>query len=83
MNKVRITYRKSMIGYSRDQKATMFSLGLRRLHQSVVRPDSPSLRGMLFKVRHMVEVEAVDEAAEVASAAGTAAAASPQPEGEE
>ncbi len=57
MSKLRITYRKSTIGYAQDQKDTIRSLGLRKLGQSVIRPDNPSIRGMLFKVRHLVEVE--------------------------
>jgi large subunit ribosomal protein L30 len=63
MSSLRITYKKSTIGYSIDQKATVRSLGLRKLNQVVVRPDSPTLRGMLFKVRHLVTFEEVDEAA--------------------
>ena len=46
-----------MIGYSRDQKDTIRALGLRRLNQSVVKPDNPSVRGMVNKVIHMVVVE--------------------------
>jgi large subunit ribosomal protein L30 len=61
MSKLRITYAKSMIGYSRDQKETMFSLGLRKLHQVVVKPDNPSVRGMVFKVRHLVAVEEIGD----------------------
>lgn len=54
---LRITYVRSGIGHPRDQKETVRALGLRRLRQSVVRPDSPQLRGMVFKVRHLVTVE--------------------------
>lgn len=57
MSKLRITYCKSTIGYAQDQKDTIRSLGLRKLGQSVIKPDNPSIRGMLFKVRHLVEVE--------------------------
>lgn len=57
--KLRITYKKSMIGYSRDQRATLQTLGLHKLNQSVVRPDIPSVRGMVFKVRHLVAVEEI------------------------
>ncbi len=57
MSKLRITYKKSMIGYSRDQKDTIRALGLRRLNQSVIKPDNPSVRGMVNKVIHMVVVE--------------------------
>jgi large subunit ribosomal protein L30 len=61
MSKLRITYKKSMIGYSQDQRDTMRSLGLRKLNQSVLRPDNPSIRGMVFKVRHLVAVEEVKD----------------------
>jgi large subunit ribosomal protein L30 len=56
--KLQVTYRKSAIGYARDQKATIAALGLKRLNQTVEHPDSPQLRGMLRKVRHLVEVRA-------------------------
>ena len=41
----------------RDQKATLRGLGLRRLGQTVVRPDDPAIRGMVHKVRHLVRIE--------------------------
>ena len=47
---------RSGICAPKDQKATLLGLGLRRLNQEVVRPDTPSIRGMLHKVRHLVEV---------------------------
>jgi large subunit ribosomal protein L30 len=53
---VRITLVKSPIGYTQRHKATIRALGLRRLHQTVEHNDSPSLRGMLYKVNHLVEV---------------------------
>ncbi|HEY8490381.1 MAG TPA: 50S ribosomal protein L30 [Dehalococcoidia bacterium] len=58
---MRITWKKSAIGYARDQRDTIRSLGLRRLHQSVVHSDTPSIRGMIHKVRHLVVVEDVVE----------------------
>jgi len=61
MGKLRITWRKSAIGYSRDQKATVRALGLKRLGQQVVHEDTPAIRGMVFKVRHLVTVEEVEE----------------------
>lgn len=61
MAKLRITYRKSSIGYSKDQKATVRSLGLRKLNSVVVRDDTPSVRGMIFKVQHLVAVEEVGD----------------------
>ncbi len=60
MAKLRVTWIKSAIGYSRDQKRTIKSLGLRRLNQSVVHEDRSSLRGMITKVRHLLKVEAAD-----------------------
>lgn len=54
---LRITWVKSSIGYSGDQKATIRALGLRHLGQSVVQPDNQSIRGMVDKVRHLLEVE--------------------------
>lgn len=60
MSKIRITYVKSKIGYSIDQKRTIKSLGLHRLNSSVVHEDSSSLRGMITKVRHLLKVEAAD-----------------------
>ncbi len=57
--KLRITYVKSAIGYSVRHKATIRTLGLRRLNQSVVHEDTPTVRGMLAKVNHLVRVEEV------------------------
>lgn len=57
MSSLRITYRKSAIGYAHDQKATIAALGLRRLHQTVEHPDTPAIRGMVRKVRHLVSVD--------------------------
>jgi len=55
--KIRITLIKSGNGYSPDQRSTLKTLGLHRLHQSVVREDSPTLRGQIMKVKHLVMVE--------------------------
>ncbi len=54
---LRITLVKSAIGYSERHKATVRALGLRKLHQMVVQEDTPTLRGMLSKVNHLVLVE--------------------------
>jgi large subunit ribosomal protein L30 len=56
MTKVKITQRRSVNGTDATQRDTLRSLGLRRIHQSVEREDSPQLRGMLHKVRHLVEI---------------------------
>jgi large subunit ribosomal protein L30 len=53
---VRVTQRKSRNGADKRQLDTLRSLGLRRIGQTVERQDSPQLRGMLHKVRHLVEV---------------------------
>jgi large subunit ribosomal protein L30 len=57
MATVKITQRRSLIGRPADQRATVRALGLKRIGSSVVHPDSPSLRGMLNKVRHLIEIE--------------------------
>jgi large subunit ribosomal protein L30 len=54
---LRITQRKSRNGCDKKQLATLRSLGLRRIGHSVEHNDSPQIRGMLHKVRHLVEVE--------------------------
>lgn len=54
--RISITLVKSGICTPKDQKATLKGLGFRRLGQKVVREDSPSVRGMIRKVRHLVEV---------------------------
>jgi len=59
MSRIRVTYRKSAIGYARDQKATVAALGLKRLHQTVEHEDTASIRGMINKVRHLVSVDGV------------------------
>jgi large subunit ribosomal protein L30 len=61
MAKLRITYKKSTIGYSQDQKDTVRSLGLRKLNSTAIQDDTPSIRGMIFKVRHLVQVEELPE----------------------
>ena len=55
--KLVITLVKSPIGYSRRQKGTVKALGLRRMHQSVVQEDNSVIRGMIFKVSHLLEVK--------------------------
>ena len=61
MAKLRITWKKSDIGFERDQRATIKSLGLRKLNQTVERPDTAVVRGMVFKVRHMIQVEEIQD----------------------
>ncbi len=54
---VKITLRKSPTGYNRKQREILRGLGLRRMNQTVLRKDCPSIRGMIFKVKHLIEVE--------------------------
>ena len=51
-----ITLRKSTIGFNKTQAKTVEGMGLRRLNHSVELPDTPATRGMILKVRHLVEV---------------------------
>jgi large subunit ribosomal protein L30 len=57
--KLRIKWVKSSIGYSQRQKATIKSLGLKRLGDTVEWKDDPVTRGMVDRVRHLVDVEEV------------------------
>ncbi len=52
-----VTLVRSPIGYTKDQKATVLALGLRRMHQTIEHKDTPSLRGMIRKIVHLVQVE--------------------------
>lgn len=61
MSRLKITYAKSSTGYSQDQKDTIRSLGLKKLQSSVICDDTPVVRGMIFKVQHLVRVEEVTE----------------------
>jgi large subunit ribosomal protein L30 len=54
---LRITLVRSTIGRPADQGRTVAALGLRRLNATVERPDNPSIRGMVTKIRHLVKVE--------------------------
>ena len=58
---LKVTLFKSPIGYNSKQKATVKSLGLRRIRQTVLIGDAPQIRGMLAKVPHLVSFEEVEE----------------------
>jgi large subunit ribosomal protein L30 len=60
---LKITWTHSAIGLKDDHHRVVTALGLRKLHQSVVHQDSPSIRGMVVKVKHLVDVEEVSDAA--------------------
>ena len=57
MAELKITWTKSVIGCPQKQRRIIKSLGLRRLHHTVVHQDSPTIRGMVNKVSHLVMIE--------------------------
>lgn len=59
---LKVTLCRSLIGCHPKRRATLKALGLKRPHQSVLRPDNPSIRGMLRAVADLVKVEAPAEA---------------------
>ncbi len=59
MAEIKITWTKSVIGRTQNQRRIIKSLGLHRLHHTVVHQDSPTIRGMVNKVSHLVKVEEV------------------------
>jgi large subunit ribosomal protein L30 len=56
---LKITQVRSGIGLARDQRATVRALGIKRMHGTVMQADTPVIRGMIAKVRHLVKVEEV------------------------
>ncbi|MBA2376706.1 MAG: 50S ribosomal protein L30 [Actinomycetota bacterium] len=60
MSPLRVTQTKSVIGSLKNHKLTIRALGLKRIRDSRVHEDTPQIRGMLHKVRHLVRVEEVD-----------------------
>ncbi len=61
MAQLKITWTKSFIGKPRNQRKVVHALGLRRLHHTVTHGDTPTIRGMVNKVAHLVTVEEVAE----------------------
>jgi len=55
--RLKVTQVRSLIRRPKKQKLTMEALGLRRMHQTVEHDDTPELRGMLVKVKHLVQVD--------------------------
>jgi len=60
MAQLKVTQVKSKIGGTSVQRDSLRSLGLRRIGQTVVKPDRPEFRGMIHTIRHLVTVEEVD-----------------------
>ena len=61
MSPLRVTQTKSVIGTKENHKRTIRALGLKRIRDFRVHEDTPQIRGMVHKVRHLVEVEEVEE----------------------
>lgn len=59
--KLNITLVKSPIGAVPKQRATVVALGLKKMHKTVTMPDNDAVRGMIWRVRHLVKVEEVEE----------------------
>jgi len=59
VGKLKITLKKSMAGQSKDQIATVKALGLKKIGSTVEHEDTPSIRGMIKKVEHLVSVEEI------------------------
>ena len=55
--KLKVTYVKSVIGRNKQQAKVLESLGLRKLNDVNILPDNDCVRGMIFKVKHLVSVE--------------------------
>ena len=60
MARLKVTQVRSKIGGTQNQRDTLRSLGLKRLHDVVVKEDRPEIRGMVNTVRHLVTVEEVE-----------------------
>ena len=60
MPRLKVTQIRSGIGGKRNQRETLRTLGLKRLHDVVVKEDRPEIRGMVATVSHLVAVEEVD-----------------------
>jgi large subunit ribosomal protein L30 len=56
---LKVTQVKSAIGFKKDQGATLKALGLGKINRSVEQVDNPAVRGMIFKVKHLVKVEEI------------------------
>ncbi|PID56002.1 50S ribosomal protein L30 [candidate division KSB3 bacterium] len=61
MSVLRITLVKSSIGAPKTQRKVLAGLGLRKMNSSVLRKNTPEIRGMIFKVQHLVTVTDVEE----------------------
>lgn len=60
MKQLKVTLKKSTIGCNQSMRDSVRSLGLKKINSSAVHNDTPSIRGMIFKVKHLVSVEEVE-----------------------
>jgi large subunit ribosomal protein L30 len=58
-DKLKITLRRSLIGEKPKTRATVEGLGLGRINSTVEQPDNPAIRGMIFRAKHLLEVEEI------------------------
>lgn len=56
---IKLTWTKSFIGYPETQRATVKSLGFRKLNQTLIKEDSAQLRGQIQKVNHLLKIEEI------------------------
>lgn len=56
-SKIKVTLKKGLVGRPADQRGTVRALGLKKIGQTVEKEDRPEIRGMVFKIKHLVEVE--------------------------
>jgi large subunit ribosomal protein L30 len=61
VKRLAITLMRSGVGRPRKHRLVLGGLGLRKMHQTVVRPDTPEIRGMIRKVPHLLRVEELQE----------------------
>jgi len=61
-SRLKVTLKKGLVGRPEDQRGTVRALGLKRIGHTVVKEDRPEIRGMIFKVKHLVEVEEISSA---------------------
>ncbi len=68
--KIRVTLKKSFIGRKENHRRILRALGLRKINQSVLHSDTPTIRGMIDKVTHMVEISRAGSRSESGLKAG-------------
>ncbi len=59
MKQIKITLRKSIIGKPKEQRLTVQALGIKKMHNTVIKEATPQILGMVKAVRHLIEVEEI------------------------